>query len=171
MFGYFSMRIEPVRTIHPSLARLTPTSRPIHFAKSKRRTTRHSRLCELIEGQMDEKLGREKKASIQQAIHGRPIVSWALIFLDYIDLKARLMAVESKEASAHLIGLLILLGTVLVLAVSSVLMYGAFLLYVVARVFHLTWGWSALICGAILTISSLIAFFYCECGCASRYFK
>ena len=45
------------------------------------------------------------------------------------------------------------------MAVSSVLMYGAFLLYVVARLFHLAWGWSALICGAILTLFSLVAFF------------
>jgi uncharacterized membrane protein YqjE len=112
------------------------------------------------EGQMDEDIEREKKeASIKQAVQGRPVASWASIFLDYVDLKARLMAVESKEASAHLIGLLILLGVVLVLAVSSVLMYGAFLLYLVARLFHLAWGWSALICGAILTLFSVVAFF------------
>jgi hypothetical protein len=55
---------------------------------------------------MDEKLEREKKASIERAIEGGPIASWASIFCDYIGLKARLMAVESKEASAHLVGLL-----------------------------------------------------------------
>jgi uncharacterized membrane protein YqjE len=108
---------------------------------------------------MDEELQREKRASIQQATQGRPAASWASIFLDYVELKARLMSVESKEASAHLTGLLILLGVVLVLAASSVLMYGAFLLYLVARLLHLAWGWSALICGAVLTFSSLVAFF------------
>ncbi len=100
----------------------------------------------------------QSEASIKEAMQGRPVASWASIFLDYVDLKARLVSVESKEASGHFIGLFILLGVVLVLAVSSVLMYGAFLLYLVARLLHLAWGWSALICGAILTLSTLIAF-------------
>jgi uncharacterized membrane protein YqjE len=100
-----------------------------------------------------------EKSSVQQAIEGRPAASWASIFLDYFDLKARLLAVESKEASGHFIGLLVLLGIILVLAVSSVLMYGAFLLYLVSILFRLSWGWSALICGAILTLSSVGAFF------------
>jgi uncharacterized membrane protein YqjE len=100
-----------------------------------------------------------EKSSAQQAMQGRPAASWASIFLDYFDLKARLLAVESKEASAHFIGLLVLLGVMLVLALSSVLMYGTFLLYLVSILFHLAWGWSALICGAILTLSSLGAFF------------
>ena len=100
-----------------------------------------------------------EKSSAQQAIEGRPAASWASIFLDYFDLKARLLAVESKEASGHFIGLLVLLGVILVLAVSSVLMYGAFLLYLVSILFRLSWGWSALICGAILTLSSVGVFF------------
>jgi uncharacterized membrane protein YqjE len=100
-----------------------------------------------------------EKSSVQQAMQGRPAASWASIFLDYFDLKARLLAVESKEACSHFIGLLIMLGVMLVLAVSSVLMYGAFLLYLVALLFHLAWGWSSLICGAILTVSSVVSFF------------
>jgi uncharacterized membrane protein YqjE len=93
-----------------------------------------------------------------QAMQRRAAASWASIFLDYFDLKARLLAVESKEAAGHFIGLLVMLGVILVLAVSSILMYGAFLLYLVALLLHLTWGWSALICGVILTISCLITF-------------
>jgi uncharacterized membrane protein YqjE len=38
-------------------------------------------------------------------------------------------------------------------------MYGAFLLYLVALLFHFAWGWSALICGVILTLCCLLAFF------------
>jgi uncharacterized membrane protein YqjE len=100
----------------------------------------------------------EKQANIQKAMQWRPVASWASLFLDYVDLKARLMAVETKEASGHFFGLVILLGIILVLAVSSVLMYGAFLLYLVSLIFHLAWGWSALICGAILTLSNLVGF-------------
>ena len=100
-----------------------------------------------------------EKSSVQQATEGRPAANWASIFLDYFDLKARLLAVESKEASGHFVGLLILVGVVLVLALSSVLMYGAFILYLVSLVFHLAWGWSALICGVVLTLSGILAFF------------
>jgi uncharacterized membrane protein YqjE len=99
-----------------------------------------------------------EKSSFQQAIECKPVASWASIFLDYFDLKARLLAVESREASGHFIGLLVLLGILLVLTLCSVLMYGTFFLYLVAILFHLAWGWSALICGGILTLCSLLAF-------------
>ena len=89
----------------------------------------------------------------------RPAASWASIFLDYFESKARLLAIESQEASGHFIGILVILGVMLVLALSSVLMYGAFLLYLVALLLHLAWGWSALICGVLLTVCSVVAFF------------
>jgi len=54
----------------------------------------------------------------------------------------------------HLIALVVLTGIVLVSALASISMYGAFLLFLVALVFHLAWGWSALICGLILTLFS-----------------
>ena len=99
----------------------------------------------------------KREAPIEK--EGKPAASWASIFLDYVELKARLLATESKEASGHLIELIVLTGVVLVLAIASVLMYGAFLLFVVALSLHLAWGWSALICGLILTLSSVIIFF------------
>jgi uncharacterized membrane protein YqjE len=101
-----------------------------------------------------------EKPSVQQAMEGRPVASWASTFIDYFGLKARLLAVESKEASGHFVGLLILAGVLLVLALYSTLLYGTFLLYLVSLVFHLTWGWSALICGVILTLSGICAFFF-----------
>jgi len=99
-----------------------------------------------------------EESRAQQAMRGRPVASWPSVFVDYVELKARLLAVESKEACGRFVGILILFGVILVLAVSSVLMYGAFLLYLVALLFHLAWGWSALICGAILTFASFVAF-------------
>jgi uncharacterized membrane protein YqjE len=89
----------------------------------------------------------------------RPVASWASVFLDYLDLKAHLLAVESKEAAGHLTGLLVIVGTILVLVLSSVLMYAAFLLYLIVLLFHLDWGWSALICAAITTAGAVLAFF------------
>jgi uncharacterized membrane protein YqjE len=99
-----------------------------------------------------------EQSSFQRVMEGRPVASWASIFLDYFDLKARLLAVESKEAGGHFIGLLVLLGIMLVLTLCSVFMYGAFLLYLVALLFHLAWGWSALVCAVVLTLCSLLAF-------------
>lgn len=90
---------------------------------------------------------------------GRRVASWVSILLDYLDLKANLLAVESKEAISHLTGLLLLVAVLAVLALCSVLMYGAFLLYLIALLFHLAWGWSALICGGVLTICGIVAFF------------
>jgi uncharacterized membrane protein YqjE len=98
------------------------------------------------------------QSSAQQVLQGQPPTSWASILLDYFGLKARLLALESKEAVGHFVGILIVIGVSLVLALSGALMYGAFLLYLVALLLHLAWGWSALICGILLTIFSLGGF-------------
>ncbi len=42
-----------------------------------------------------------EKSSVEQAMEGRPVASWASIFLDYFDLKARLLAVESREVTGQ----------------------------------------------------------------------
>ena len=98
------------------------------------------------------------QSSAQQVLQSQGPVSWASVLLDYIDLKARLLALESKEAVGHFVVILIIIGVSLVLALSAALMYGAFLLYLVALLLHLAWGWSALICGVLLTIFSLGGF-------------
>jgi uncharacterized membrane protein YqjE len=101
----------------------------------------------------------EEKSSAQPVLQGKTPGSRASILLDYVDLKGRLLALESKEAVGHFVSLLIIVGVTLVLVLSSALMYGAFLLYLVALLLHLAWGWSALICGALLTIVSFGGFF------------
>jgi uncharacterized membrane protein YqjE len=106
-----------------------------------------------------EKQVEAENADTQQTTQGQSIASWASILLDYFDQKARLLAVESKEASTHFIGLLVLLGVMLVLVLSNVFMYGPFLLYLVALLLHLSWGWSALIGTVVLTLLSALVFF------------
>lgn len=113
-----------------------------------------------------------EEPNIEKVMSSRPIASRASIFLDYLDLKAQLLAVESKEAIGHLTGLLVLLGTVAVLALCSVLMYGACLLHLIALLFHLAKGWSASICGVTLTVLGTITFlFFCECDFENRSFN
>jgi uncharacterized membrane protein YqjE len=100
-----------------------------------------------------------EKSSAQRVLQGQPPASWAPVLLDYLDLKARLLALESKEALGHFVSILVIIGVTLILALSSALLYGVFLLYLVALFLHLAWGWSALICGALLTIFCIGGFF------------
>ncbi|MFZ0504781.1 MAG: hypothetical protein WAM44_13775, partial [Chthoniobacterales bacterium] len=65
-----------------------------------------------------------EKSSAQQVPQGQPPVRWAAVLLDYLDLKGRLLALESKEAIGHFVGILVIIGVTLVLALSSALMYG-----------------------------------------------
>ncbi|MBV8483851.1 MAG: phage holin family protein [Verrucomicrobia bacterium] len=99
-----------------------------------------------------------QNSNAQRAKGSDHLKSWASIFLDYFDAKARLVAAESTEARSHFVGLLILSGIMLVLSLSSALMYAVCLLYLVATLFRLAWGWSALICGALLTLAALLFF-------------
>jgi uncharacterized membrane protein YqjE len=97
------------------------------------------------------------KSSGQKLKEAPPVTTWLSTFLDYFSLKTRLLAAESREAAGHFIGLLTLLVAMLVPGLCNVLLYGAFFLYLVALLFHLAWGWSALICGVILTVFSVFA--------------
>jgi hypothetical protein len=84
-------------------------SREIYFQKRKT----NNRLQPIIRTKMRLKMDAEK-SSVSQAMEGRPVASWASIFLDYFDLKARLLAVESRELTGHFIGLLLLFAVMLV---------------------------------------------------------
>src|ERR1700751_5442498 len=97
------------------------------------------------------------KFSAQQPIQHRPVGSWASTVIDYFGSKTRLLAIESKEASNHFVGLLILVGALLVLAVSGVRMFGGFVRYLVSVLLHLNWGWSAWISAVILTVACVLA--------------
>jgi uncharacterized membrane protein YqjE len=127
-------------------------SHPIDF----RTRSKQPEFSPLYESRMSLKMDAEK-SNAQQPMGYRPVASWASTVVDYFDLKARLLAVESKEAFNQFVGLLILVVVLLVLAVSSVLMYGAFLLYFVSLLLHLNWGWSALISAVILTLACVLA--------------
>jgi uncharacterized membrane protein YqjE len=101
-----------------------------------------------------------EKSNVQPAIEGRPLSSWAAALLDYFDAKVRLMAAESGEASRHFVLLLILIGAVLVLSLCGIVMYAAFLLFVIGLIFHLAWGWSALVVGTAATLFSVLLFLW-----------
>ena len=84
---------------HPNYLR-----RPLFLGSSfQKRGKRNNRPRSNIRIQNEAKTDPEK-SHFQQAMAGRPVASWASIFLYYFDSKARLLAVESREGdrSFHL---------------------------------------------------------------------
>jgi uncharacterized membrane protein YqjE len=82
---------------------------------------------------------------------------WIASLVLYVELKIRLLAVESKEAGFHLLVLAVLLVSALVLFAGFLAMLVVFLLYLLMLIFHWEWGWSALACAGALLIISIIA--------------
>jgi uncharacterized membrane protein YqjE len=83
--------------------------------------------------------------------------SWLASFLDYLELRLRLIGLESKEAGIHLLVLALLFAGTVVFFVGFLIMVTVFLLYLVMLLFHWDWGWSALACGGLLLLSSIAA--------------
>ena len=110
------------------------------------------------------------KLCAQQPRQPRPVGSWASIVVDSFDSKAILLAIEAKEASQHLVGLLMLVGVVVVLASSSILTYSGFLLYLVPLLLHLAWGWNALISAVLSLVWPVSLLSFHGCDFASRFF-
>jgi uncharacterized membrane protein YqjE len=85
------------------------------------------------------------------------IRNWVASFISYLDLRLRLLGLESKEAGLHLLVLALLFAGTVVFFAGFLVMLTVFLLYLVMLIFHWEWGWSALACGGLLLISSVAA--------------
>jgi uncharacterized membrane protein YqjE len=83
--------------------------------------------------------------------------SWLASFLSYLELRLRLIGLESKEASIHLLVLALLFAGTVVFFAGFLIMLTVFLLYLLMLIFHWEWGWSALACGGLLLLSSIAA--------------
>ncbi|HEY1477861.1 MAG TPA: phage holin family protein [Chthoniobacterales bacterium] len=83
--------------------------------------------------------------------------SWLASFLSYLELRLRLIGLESKEASVHLLVLALLFAGTVVFFAGFLIMLTVFLLYLLMLIFHWEWGWSALACGGLLLLSSIAA--------------
>ncbi len=82
---------------------------------------------------------------------------WVAAFLRYLELKLRLLGIESKEAGLHLLILILLFSATVALFVAFLLLFSVFLLYLVMRLFGIEWGWSALICGGVVLLLSAVS--------------
>jgi uncharacterized membrane protein YqjE len=83
--------------------------------------------------------------------------SWLAAALCYLELRLRLIGLESKEAGIHLLVLALLFAGTVVFFAGFLIMLTVFLLYLVMLIFHWEWGWSALACGGLLLLSSIAA--------------
>ena len=81
---------------------------------------------------------------------------WIASLVLYIELRVRLLALESKEGALHLLVLAALFVSALVLFAGFLAMLIVFLLYLLMLIFHWEWGWSALVCAAVLLVLSII---------------
>jgi len=77
--------------------------------------------------------------------------------LRYLDLKLKLIGLESKEAGVHLLVLALLFVSTVLFFGGFFLMLIVFLLYFLMLIFHWEWGWSILACGGVLLALSAIA--------------
>jgi uncharacterized membrane protein YqjE len=83
--------------------------------------------------------------------------SWLASLLSYLELRLRLIGLESKEAGIHLLVLALLFAGTVVFFAGFLIMLTVFLLYLLMLIFHWEWGWSALACGGLLLLSSIAA--------------
>ncbi|MBV9105096.1 MAG: phage holin family protein [Verrucomicrobia bacterium] len=87
---------------------------------------------------------------------GDSVRNWVASFLTYLDLRLRLLGLESKEAGLHLLVLALLLVGALVFFAGFLVMLLVFFLYLLTLIFHWAWGWSALTCAGISLLIAII---------------
>jgi len=83
--------------------------------------------------------------------------NWLASFLNYLELRLRLLGLESKEAGLHLLVLALLLVGAVVFFAGFLVMLLVFLLYLITLLFHWGWGWSALACGGVSLLAAIAA--------------
>jgi uncharacterized membrane protein YqjE len=86
---------------------------------------------------------------------GDSVRNWLALFLGYLELKLRLLGLESKEAGYQLLVLGVLVICTLVFFAGFLVMLLVFFLYLLTLIFHWEWGWSALACGLVYLIVAI----------------
>jgi uncharacterized membrane protein YqjE len=83
--------------------------------------------------------------------------NWVVALIRYLELRLRLLGLESKETGIHLLILaLLFIGTIVFFA-GSLLMLVVFLLFLMMLILHWAWGWCALACAGLLLLISVIS--------------
>jgi uncharacterized membrane protein YqjE len=82
---------------------------------------------------------------------------WIASIVLYVELRFKLLGLESKEAAIHLLTLAVLFVSTLVFFAGFLAMLIVFLMYLLMLIFHWEWGWSALACAGVSLVASVIA--------------
>ncbi len=82
---------------------------------------------------------------------------WASSLIGYLELRLRLLGLESKEAGLHLLVLALLFAGTVVFFSGFLVMLLVFFLYLLMLIFHWGWGWSALACAGFYLIVAIAA--------------
>jgi uncharacterized membrane protein YqjE len=85
------------------------------------------------------------------------IRNWIASFASYLELRFRLLGLESKEAGLHLLVLALLFVAAVVFFAGFLVMLIVFLLYLISLLFHWGWGWSALACAGVSLLLAVAA--------------
>jgi uncharacterized membrane protein YqjE len=85
------------------------------------------------------------------------IRNWIASFISYLELRLRLLGLESKEAGLHLLVLALLFVGAVVFFAGFLVLLLVFLLYLIALLFHWEWGWSALACAGLSLLLAVAA--------------
>ena len=85
------------------------------------------------------------------------IRNWVASLIGYLELRLRLLGLESKEAGLHLLVLALLFAGIVTLFCGFLVMLVVFFLYLLTLIFHWGWGWSALACGLICLTIAIVA--------------
>jgi uncharacterized membrane protein YqjE len=82
---------------------------------------------------------------------------WIAAAIRYLELRLRLIGLESKETGIHLLILAILFVATIVSFAGALVMLVVFLLFLMMLILHWDWGWCALTCAVVLLLISTVA--------------
>jgi uncharacterized membrane protein YqjE len=83
--------------------------------------------------------------------------NWVAAFIHYLELRLRLVGLESKETGVHLLVLTVLFVSTIVFFAGALVMLVVFLLFFMMLILHWDWGWCALACAFLLLLISALA--------------
>jgi uncharacterized membrane protein YqjE len=83
--------------------------------------------------------------------------NWVAAFIRYLELRLRLLGLESKETGLHLLVLAVLFVSTIVFFAGTLVMLIVFLLFLMMLILHWDWGWCALACAVLLLLVSVFS--------------
>ena len=87
---------------------------------------------------------------------GDSIRSAVASFLSYLELRLKLLGLETRETGLHLLVLALLLVSAITFLAGFIAMLIVFPLYLMMLILHWEWGWSALALAAVLLVISIV---------------